>query len=212
MRDFLFFPLAAALASTFIFVAANPFASRLPTGPVSGGGRDAQDITVQGDELNRIAPGQDAGVTLDLVRPEGGKAFMRIDRPPGDTYEDPRLGPHLVLAEDLEFALESRPIEVVIEARSVGDAPAAQFEANYFAKTESESGWQAFPLTREFKPYTLTYHTPKRGREEGYDFIGVRPVATDAHSTMDVRSVEIRSVGRKGTPPVTQSSAPTVIP
>lgn len=212
MRDFFFFPLAGALASTFIFVAANPFASRLPTGPVSGGGRNAQDITVQGEELNRFAPGQQAGFTLNLVTPEGGKAFLRIDRPAGDKYEDPRLGPHLVLAEDLEFALESRPIEVVIEARAVGDAPAAQFEANYFAKTESESGWQPFPLTKEFQRYTLSFYTPKRGREEGYDYIGVRPVAADGHREMDVRSVEIRSVGKKATPPLRQNSAPTVIP
>lgn len=212
MRDFLFFPLAGALASAFIFVAANPFASRLPTGPVSGGGRNAQDITVQGEELNRINPGQQAGAILTLVKPEGGKAFMRIDRPPGDRYENPRSGPHLVLAEDLEFALESRPIEVVIEARSVGDAPAAQFEANYFAKTEGESGWQAFPLTREFQSYTLSFHTPKRGREEGYDFVGLRPVVAATHATMDVRSVEIRSVGKKATPPVTQSSAPAIVP
>ncbi len=206
MRDFLFFPLAAALASTFIFVAVNPFAARLPTGAVSGGGRNALDVTVQGDELNRFVLGELSGLDIDLMHPDGGKAFLRIDRQSTAQYEDPRLGPHLVLAEDLEFALESRPIEVVIEARSVGDFPASQFEANYFAKTESESGWQSFTLTREFQPYTLTFYTPKRGREEGYDFVGIRPVAPDKHRVMDVRSVEIRSVGKKGTPPLTQQN------
>jgi hypothetical protein len=140
------------------------------------------------------------------MHPDGGKAFLRIDRQSNAQYEDPRLGPHLVLAEDLEFALESRPIEVVIEARSVGDCPASQFEANYFAKTESESGWHSFTLTREFQPYTLTFYTPKRGREEGYDFVGIRPVAPDKHRVMDVRSVEIRSAGKKGTPPLTQQN------
>jgi hypothetical protein len=206
MRDFFFFPLAAALASTFIFVAAEPYATRLPTGAVSGGGRNALDVTVQGDELNRFVLGDQAGVNIDLIRPEGGKAFLRIDRKAGGNYEDPRLGPHLVLAEDLEFALESRPIEVVIEARSVGDFPASQFEANYFAKSESESGWQRFTLTREFQSYTLTFFTPKRGREEGYDFIGVRPVTPDKHRVMDIRSVEIRSAGKKGTPPAVQQT------
>lgn len=206
MRDFLFFPLAAALASTFIFVATNPFASHLPSGPVSGGGRNALDVTVQGEELNRFVLGQLAGVSIDLMTPEGGKAFLRIDRQATAKYEDPRLGPHLILAEDLEYALESRPIEVVIEARSVDDFPASQFEANYFAKTESESGWHSFTLTREFQPYTLTFYTPKRGREEGYDFVGIRPVAPDKHRVMDVRSVQIRSVGKKGTPPVKQQN------
>ena len=185
-------------------MAVNPFAARLPTGAVSGGGRNALDVTVQGDELNRFVLGELSGLNIDLMHPDGGKAFLRIDRQSTAKYEDPRLGPHLVLAEDLEFALESRPIEVVIEARSVGDFPASRFEANYFAKTESESGWQSFTLTREFQPYTLTFYTPKRISEEGYDYVGVRPVSPDKHRVMDVRSVRIRSVGKKGTPPVTQ--------
>ena len=201
MRDHLFFPVAALLAGAFVFVALDPYAVRLPAGPVSGGGRNAQDVTIAGDELNRVVLGQNAGSSLELIRPDGGQAFLRIDRQAGADYEDPRLGPHLVLAEDLEYALESRPIEVVVEARSVGEFPASQFEANYFAKVEGESGWKAFPLTREFQPYVLTFHTPRRGREEGYDYIGIRPVAPDKHRVMDVRSVRVRSVADKGTPP-----------
>ena len=72
---------------------------------------------------------------------------------------------------------------------------------------------QTFTLTREFQPYTLTFYTPKRGREEGYDYIGIRPVAPDKHRVMDVRSVEIRSTGKKGAPPATQpSSQPVLVP
>ncbi len=212
MRDILFFPVAAALASTFIFVALDPYAERLPTGAVSGGGRDAQDLTVKDTELNRFTVGNVKGVSLQLVRPDGGAPFLRIDRQASATYDDPRIGPHLVLAEDMEVALESRPIEVIFEARSVGDSPAAAFEANYFAKVEGESGWRQFPLTREFQTYTLSYFTPRRGREEGYDFIGVRPVTTDKASQMDIRSVRIRSAGDKGTPPLTQPSGPVIVP
>lgn len=201
MRDVLFFPVAAVLASAFIFVALDPYAERLPTGPVSAGGRDANDLTISGTELHRFILGAQSGTTFDLVRPEGGQPFLRIDRQAGQDYEDPRLGPHLMLAEDLEYALESRPIEVVIEARSVGDFPASQFEANYFAKVEGESGWQTFTLTREFAPYTLTFHTPRRGREEGYDFIGIRPVSPDKHRVMDVRSVQIKVAGNRAVQP-----------
>lgn len=207
MRDILFFPVAALLASAFIYVALDPNAERLPSGAVSGGGRNATDLTVKDTELNRFVAGNVGGVTLDLIRPEGGQAFMRIDREASARYEDPRLGPHLVLAEDLEVALESRPIEVTFEARSVGDFPASAFEANYFAKVEGESGWREFPLTREFQPYTLSYFTPRRGREEGYDYLGVRPVAPDKHRTMDIRAVRIRAAGNKGTPPINQPSA-----
>lgn len=204
MRDFLFFPLAAALASTFIFVAVDPLASRLPTGPVSGGGRNAEDVIVQGEELNRFVSGRMAGMNMDVVTPADGKTFLRIDRYSSAQYSDPRFGPHLILAEDVEYAMESRPIEVVIYARWAGDFSASQFEANYFAKTEGESGWHRFTLTHEFQPYTFTFYTPRRGRDAGYDYVGIRPVSPEKHRVMDVRSVEIRTMGNKGAPPLVQ--------
>lgn len=204
MRDILFFPLAAALAGAFIFMALDPYGERLPSGPVSGGGRNAEDISVSGIELNRFVVGEGGGVTIRIGQPADGEdAVLRIDRQASANYEDPRLGPHLVLAEDVEFAMESRPIEVIIEARSAGEFPASRFEANYFSKTEGTSGWQGFDLTPEFQPYTLTFFTPKRGGDMGYDFVGIRPEAPDKHREMDVRSVRIRTAGPKGTPPAT---------
>ncbi len=207
MRDHLFFPVSAILAAAFVFVGLDPYAERLPSGPVSGGGRDAQDVTVSGDELNRFIVGETGGATLDLMRPTSGESFLRIDRQASD-YSDPRLGPHLMLAEDLEYALESRPIEVVIEARSVGDFAASQFEANYFAKVDGETGWRTFDLTREFQPFVLTFHTPRRGREVGYDYLGIRPVTPDKHRVMDVRSVRVRSTAPKSDPPASQAMGP----
>lgn len=202
MRDLIFFPLAAALAGAFVFLALDPYGERLPSGPVSGGGRNAEDITITGVELNRFVAGENGGVSIAITKPAGADApILRIDREANATYDDPRLGPHLVIAEDVEFAMESRPIEVIIEARSAGEFPASQFEANYFSKVEGESGWQSFNLTQEFQPYTLSFFTPKRGGDMGYDFIGVRPVAPDKHREMEVRSVQIRTAGAKGTPP-----------
>lgn len=200
MRDFVFFPLSALLAAAIVFVAIDPFAERLPSGPLSGGGRNAEDVTVSGTELNRFIVGKTAGASLDLVRSGSGDIVLRIDRTMSE-YGDPRLGPHLVLAEDLEYALESRPIEIVIEARSIGDFAASQFEANYFAKAEGESGWRTFNLTREFQSYLLTLHTPKRGQVEGYDYIGVRPVTPDKHRVMELRSVRLRALAPKSDPP-----------
>ena len=202
MRDILFFPLAAALAGAFVFIALDPYGERLPSGPVSGGGRNAEDVSISGAELNRFLVGASGGVTIDIGKAaDDGQIILRIDREASATYEDPRLGPHLVVAEDVEYAMESRPIEVVFEARSAGDFPASRFEANYFSKVEGESGWQGFDLTAEFQTYTLTFFTPKRGGDMGYDFVGIRPLAPDKHREMEVRSVRIRAMGPKGTPP-----------
>lgn len=201
MRDFLFYPLAATLAGAFIFVALDPYAARLPSGPVSAGGRNVEDVTVSGVELNRFITGEEMSISIDLRAAADGETVLWIDRDAGVSYDDPRRGPHLVIAEDIEYAMESRPIEVIIEARSAGAFPASQFEVNYFAKVEGESGWVAFNLTPDFQAHTLTYHTPQRDGDMGYDFIGIRPVAPDKHREMEVRSVRVRATGPKGKPP-----------
>ncbi len=200
MRDRVFFPLAFILASAFIFMALQPFADRPPTGPLSCGNcPNKEDITASGRELNRFLPGTNRGT--ELVTPPGGTGpVLRITRQASEVYEDPRTGPHLVLAEDLEFAFEARPVEIVIEARSAGDFPASKFEANYFARAEGESGWQPFELTPEFKAYAFTFSVPRRGPAVGYDYLGIRPVAPDKRRTMEVRSVRFHTVGAKSAP------------
>jgi len=196
MRDRYFFPLAAALAAAFVLTALQPFVDRLPTGPCSAGGRNAEDVTCAGKELHRFVPGSFDGITY-ITPPDGGAPFLRITRLADEAYEDPRSGPNLALAEDLEYAFESRLVEVVIEARSVGDFAASQFEADYFAKSEGESGWKRFDLTPEFKLYAFTFDVPPRGDTAGNDYIAIRPVAPDKRRVMEVRSVRIHAVGPK---------------
>lgn len=196
MRDRLFFPLAFILASTFILMALQPFAHRVPSGPASGGGRNAEDVTVKGEELYRFQPG-----SYDSIKVEPGSgetlAVLRITRPAKQEYQDARSGAHLILAEDIEFALENRQIEIEIEARSAGDFPASQFEANYFSKAEFETGWKRFDLTNDFQIYRFTFDTPPRGDTEGYDYVGIRPVTPDKERTMEVRSVRIHALTPK---------------
>lgn len=196
MSDRLFFPLAGAVASAFIFLALDPFADRPPRGPVSGGGRNAEDITVQGRELHRFLPGDAGGLSIE----DGPQPVARITRLAEQNYVHPQSGPHLVLAEDLEYAFENRDIEVTIEARSAGDFAASKFEAEYSAKADDESGWRPFDLTADFKPYTFRWHTPSRGGTEGYDYVGVRPIAPDKHRTMEIKSIRIRAAGPKDAP------------
>lgn len=196
MRDRLFFPLAFILASTFILMALQPFAERCSTGPVSGGGRNAEDVTVEGREFCRFQPGNYEGVK---TIPASGDtpALLQITRQATEVYEDPRSGPHVILAEDIEYALQERTIQIDIEARSAGDFPASQFEADYLAKAEFETGWKAFDLTPEFKTYSFTFDTPTRGDTIGYDYIGIRPVAPDKRRVMEVRSVRVHAISAK---------------
>ena len=207
MPDTLFFPLAALLAAALVYLAIDPTADRPPRGPVSAGGRNAEDVTIKGRELNRFVPGDFGDLAILAAGPKGRDSTMRLDRLAEQNYQDPRLGPHIVLAEDLEQALGSHPIEVTIEARTVGDFGASSFEADYFAKAGAESGWKSFPLTKDFQPYTFSWFPPKPDNL-GYDYIGIRPVVPDKHRLMEVRSVRVRVSGPKGTPPNSVGIAP----
>jgi hypothetical protein len=199
MRDYMFFPLAGILAGAFVMMALQPWAERVPSGPVSCGRcANPEDRTVEGKELHRFLPGKYNG--LKIVTPEGGGApILRITRSAEEQYQSPESGPHVVIDSDLELVFEDRPIEVIITARSVGDIPADRFEANYFAKSdaEGESGWIGFVLTREFKDYAFTFQAPNRGGVMGYDVLGIRPVAPDKRRTMEVKAVRIHTAGPK---------------
>ena len=197
MRDHVFFPLAAVLAGAFVLMAMQPWADRPPSGPASCGQcPNPEDKTIAGEELHRFVPGTFNG--LQILKPEDGSPpILRITRLESEQYDNPQSGPHVTLAEDLEFAFEGRPIEVIVTARSVGDFAADKFEVDYYAKADGESGWREFPLTREFADYAFTWSTPPRGGVTGYDFLAIRPVAPDKRRTMEVKSVRIRGAGPK---------------
>jgi hypothetical protein len=202
MQDRYFFPLAAVVAGAFVLTALQPYMPRPPRGPLSCGGcANIEDVTAAGKELHRFVPGNFDGVSM-VETPEG--PILRITRLAEQVYEDPRSGPHIVLAEDLEFAFESRLIEVTIEARATPDAGASQFEADYFAKSEGESGWQPFDLTSDWKPYSFSFETPASGGTLGYDYLAIRPVVPDKRRAMDVRSIRIRALGPKPASPAIQ--------
>ncbi|MBI1339168.1 hypothetical protein GC169_03000 [bacterium] len=196
MPDYIFFPLSVLVASLFVFMAIDPLSERPPSGPVSGGGRNAEDVTVRTQELYRFVVG-DVG-TIDIFVPEGEtEQVIRFTRLAGRPYEDPRSGAHLVIAEDLEFAFERRTLEVTIEARTRGEFGATFFEANYKARNDAESGWRQFPLTADFAPYTFTWTPPPTDGVLGYDYLGIRPVAPDKRRTFEVRSIRLRALGEK---------------
>ncbi|MBK8839550.1 MAG: hypothetical protein IPO30_12835 [Hyphomonadaceae bacterium] len=199
MRDRLFFPLAFILASSFILMALQPFVQRVPSGPVSGGGRNAEDVTVKDAELYRFQPGNFDSIKV-IPASDKGPAVLRITRQATEDYEDPRSGPHLILAEDIEFAMEHRTIQIDVEAKAAGEFAASQFEINYFAKSEGETGWKPFNLTLEFQTFTVTFETPSRGETLGYDYIGIRPVAPDKSRTMEVSSVRVHTLTGKKSP------------
>jgi hypothetical protein len=200
MTDRIFFPATAAAAGLFALLALQPWSDRPPSGPVSGGGRDAQDITVEGRELYRLRTGE-AGEIRIVSGESGAPVAARLTLMPRAEYAEPQSGPYLTLAEDVELALESRPIEITIVARAVGEFAAERFEANYVARPGVESDWRSFALTAEFAPHVMTWTTPPVGGELGYDHLGLRPAPGPERRTMDIQSIRIRAAGPRIEPP-----------
>jgi hypothetical protein len=198
MRDRFFFPLAATIAGAFVLMALQPWADRPPSGPVSAGGRNAEDITVSGEELHRFVPGNYDGIAI-VTPAGGGEPVLRITRLADEIYLEPKSGPHIVLDSDIESAFESRPVEVEIVARAPKDFAAQAFEVNYYARPEGESGWEPFPLTPEWRTYRFRYNVPRIADVEsaGYDYVGIRPAAPEKRSVMELKSLRIHAMGPK---------------
>ncbi len=211
MRDPLFFALAALVAGVFVFMAMQPFVERPPRGPLSCGGCvTPEDKTISGEDLHRFMPGNFDGIAI-IKTQDTGETVLRISRLAEEVYDNPLSGPHIDIDSDLEYGFEARTIEVVIEARSVGEFGASRFEADYMAKADEESGWRSadpsgkpFDLTAGFQPYTFQYDTPRRGANLGYDYFGIRPLAPDKRRVMEVRSIRFHAITPKtadATPP-----------
>lgn len=200
MSDRIFFPLAALIAFLFVVIAVQPWTERPPSGPVSAGARNPQDMTVALEQLHRFRTGPEGELDLKGVD-EKGQRIVKVTRLDDEPYNDPQSGAHLVLAEDIEAAMASREIEITIEARATGDLAASGFEANYQARPGEGSDWQIFPLTADFTPYVFRWTTPPAG-DLGYDYLGVRPVVTSKRQTMEIRSIRFHAVGKRERQPV----------
>ena len=196
LPDQLFFPIVVLLAVTMVVLALRPFADRKPSGPVSGAGRDALNLTIEGDELYRFVAGTVG--TLDLVDAEGGNpTLITISLEAREAYDTPLYGPHLVLEADLERNYEGRDLEITVEARSSEEWGASAMEVNYSTGRFGESGWETFNLTPDFKSYSFIYEVPHTDSSMGHDYLAIRPVVPEKQRSMTVWSIRLRGIGDK---------------
>lgn len=188
MPDKLFFPLAAVLAGLLVLLALRPALGALPTGAVSVGDGNYLQILVEGTQLNRINAGGEA--RIDLVQ-SGNPVFLEIETAAGSLQDDPLLGPHFVLAEDIELQFSGHEIEIAITARPAQSRGATQMRVNYSAGRDGESGWQEFDLTPDWAVYRFTYNVPVKTGERALDYLAIRPVTPDKTRALQVSNVEM---------------------
>ena len=186
MSDRVFFPLMFLIAAAMVLVALQPGADALPKGPVGGANSDYVTITVEGDQLNRVVAGGEAG--LGYIERDGEK-FLKIESYAGFQDDNPVKGPHFELDSDLESVFADHEVEITLTVRPAIRKGAHAFQANYSTGRDGESGWQTFDMYPDWRDYSFIYRLPSKKGEVAFDYLGLRPVVPE-----DMRSIEVKRV------------------
>ncbi|MEO0465505.1 MAG: hypothetical protein AAF216_03095 [Pseudomonadota bacterium] len=191
MPDRLFFPLAAILAGLLVVLAMQPALGALPSGAWSGGDSDYRDMRLNGLDLNRISSGGEAQINLVT---DSDPIYLEIETAVGDLSDDPLLGPHVRISEDIELANSGHIVEVSVVARAGERLGAEQMLINYSTGREGESGWQSFNLTREWATYSFTYEVPLKTGERALDYFAIRPVTPEKTRSLWVSEFRMQRI------------------
>ncbi|WP_321487929.1 hypothetical protein [uncultured Hyphomonas sp.] len=194
MKDRIFFPLALLAAAGMVGIAVMPGVGRLPSGAVTGDGKDYSEITVSGAYLNKIVAGGDA--TTRLIDGPGGRKQLYIEVQAGALNEAPELGPHFRLAADMEVQFSGYTVRCTVRARPADTRGALQMQTNYSAGRAGESGWQVFDLQRDPADFSFEYEVPLAEGDQGVDYFGIRPVVPEKSRALIVEEVKFQRLGR----------------
>lgn len=187
--DFVFYPLAAALAGGLVLAALGAGEARFPSGPMSAGRADAAFLAVEGRDLGRFASGPRDKV--EVIATPGQPIVARIAGVKRElATATPMQTAHLRLAADLEQAYGGQALRITITARAAQVSPAASFKAGYSTGASGDSGWTEFPLTPVFQDYAFEYQPPAPDAQElGLDFLGVMPDPTGKGGAVEIRKI-----------------------
>ncbi|MEM9740069.1 MAG: hypothetical protein AAF829_09385 [Pseudomonadota bacterium] len=188
MGDKIFFPLIVLFAAGLVALALSPQLNALPSGPVSVGDLNYNEVEVSGLELNRMKAGGDAQLVLQRDGPN--QTALEIVTTAGLLSSDPRLGPHFELAADIEVQFSGFEIEVAVTAKPGEVSGALQMQVNYSTGREGESGWQIFDLQPGWETFRFTYPVPVKSGENALDYIAIRPVTPDKSRSILIDRIE----------------------
>ncbi|KCZ84845.1 hypothetical protein HAD_04160 [Hyphomonas adhaerens MHS-3] len=194
MKDRIFFPLALLVAAGLVGIAILPGVGRLPSGAVTGDGKNYNEITVSGIYLNKVVAGGDAETRL--IDGPNGRKQLYIEVEAGTLEGAPELGPHFRLAADMEVQFAGYTVRSTVRARPADTRGALQMEANYSAGRAGDSGWQVFDLQPDAEDFSFEYDVPVIEGEQGVDYFGIRPVVPDKSRALIVEEVKFERLQR----------------
>lgn len=184
--------------ATLIAAALLPGAGALPTGTVTGDGKDYSVITIEGSYLNKVYAGGDAITRLE--KDDTGKRVLYIEAEAGLLSDNPELGPHFKLAGDVETQFSGMTIRITVTARPVSDGGAEKIALNYSAGHAGGSGWKIFALDTGVTNISFDYKVPLVIGDQGNDFLAIRPVVPVKSRALIVEKITMERLGRWGQP------------
>lgn len=198
MRDYFFFPFAILLLAALVAMALLPGAGALPTGSVTGDGKDYSVITIEGRYLNKVYAGGDAITRLE--KDDSGKRILYIEAEAGRLSDNPELGPHFKLAGDVETQFSGMTIRITVTVRPVSDGGAEKIALNYSAGQAGGSGWKIFDLGSGETDISFDYKVPLVVGDQGNDFLAIRPVVPLKSRALIVEKIMMERLGPWGQP------------
>lgn len=198
MRDRTFFLLVAFLLIAMTWIALAPGIGALPTGAVTGDGRDYSVITIEDSYLNKVYAGGDA--ITRLQKDSSGSRELYVEAEANHLSDSPELGPHFKLAGDIETQFSGMKIRVTIQARPSSTRGAEQIAINYSAGRAGESGWRVFDLQPQSSTVSFDYNVPLALGEQGNDYLGLRPVVPTKSRAVIVEKVTFERLERWAEP------------
>lgn len=196
MRDSFFFPATLILSVVMVALAVWPGVGRLPTGLVTGLKGQYALTTVQGPQLNKIVAGGDA--RIELRKDPEHDYVLEISSKAGALSDNPKLGPHFVLGDDIQTALAGFRVKCTVWAKPGKERGTKQIALNYYNDRKSAPDWQILTVgnLEEAKPASFIFEMPATPDPTRTDYFAIRPVVPDKSRSIVVTKVEFERLDR----------------
>ncbi|MFN3213247.1 MAG: hypothetical protein ACE37M_09085 [Henriciella sp.] len=193
MRDYVFYPIIAAIVAAMVTASLYLGWQRPKCGPFGGadGPADYSLIILKGRDLCRMDGFE--GYDLNL---EDDVLTIRAEENANDA--DVQRNAHFRLGPDLENVYAGHKLRISLTVKPAAGAGAEAFEFNYSTGKAGDTGWIKFDLKPDWDTYTAEVDIPRKLLENSValDYLSVRPVVPDKTRGIELSEIRFRRLGQ----------------
>lgn len=193
MRDFIFYPVIAAIVAVMVIGSLYLGWQQPKCGPFGGadGPADYSLIILKGQDLCRMDGYE--GFELNL---EDDVLTIRAEAEAN--FADVQSNAHFRLGPDLETVYAGHKLRISFTVKPTNGGGAEAFEFNYSTGKAGDTGWIQFDLKPEWDTYTAEVDIPRKLLENAaaIDYLSVRPVVPDKTRGIELSEIRFRRLGQ----------------